>query len=232
MLRSIKRVNTPPSVSIPNDKGVTSKSRTSFTSPVSTPACIAAPLATTSSGFTPRCGSLPKNFSTVSIIFGILVMPPTRITSSISLVETPASFSAFLHGSRERLTSLSTSCSSFERLIFTFKCLGPVWSAVMKGRLTSVCVVLDSSIFAFSAASLRRCRAILSERKSMPCSALNSSARKSITTWSKSSPPRKVSPFVDFTSNTPSPISRMDTSNVPPPRSNTAIVPVSFLSNP
>ena len=36
---------------------------------------------------------------------------------------------------------------------------------------------------------------------------------------SKSSPPRKVSPLVDFTSNTPSPISRIDTSKVPPPRS-------------
>ena len=36
---------------------------------------------------------------------------------------------------------------------------------------------------------------------------------------SKSSPPRKVSPLVDFTSNTPSPISRMEMSKVPPPRS-------------
>jgi hypothetical protein len=36
---------------------------------------------------------------------------------------------------------------------------------------------------------------------------------------SKSSPPRNVSPLVDFTSNTPSPISRMETSKVPPPRS-------------
>ena len=34
---SIRRVNTPPSVSIPSDSGVTSSSSTSFTSPVSTP---------------------------------------------------------------------------------------------------------------------------------------------------------------------------------------------------
>src|SRR3979411_1214264 len=42
---------------------------------------------------------------------------------------------------------------------------------------------------------------------------------------SKSSPPRKVSPLVDFTSNTPSPISRIETSNVPPARSAAEIVP-------
>jgi len=36
---------------------------------------------------------------------------------------------------------------------------------------------------------------------------------------SKSSPPKKVSPLVDLTSKTPSPISKMETSNVPPPKS-------------
>ncbi len=46
---------------------------------------------------------------------------------------------------------------------------------------------------------------------------------------SKSSPPRNVSPFVDFTSNTPSPISRIEMSNVPPPRSYTAMVCEFFL---
>lgn len=42
--------------------------------------------------------------------------------------------------------------------------------------------------------------------------------------WSKSSPPRKVSPLVDFTSKTPFCISRTEISNVPPPRSYTAIL--------
>ena len=46
---------------------------------------------------------------------------------------------------------------------------------------------------------------------------------------SKSSPPRKVSPLVDLTSNTPSPISRIEISNVPPPRSYTAIVLVLLI---
>ena len=40
----------------------------------------------------------------------------------------------------------------------------------MKGRLTSVSMEVDSSILAFSAASFRRCRAILSLRRSMPWS--------------------------------------------------------------
>ena len=58
VLRSISLVITPPLVSMPRVSGVTSSSSTSFTSPASTPAWIAAPTATTSSGFTPRCGSL------------------------------------------------------------------------------------------------------------------------------------------------------------------------------
>ncbi len=53
-----------------------------------------------------------------------------------------------------------------------------------------------------------------------------------MTRWSKSSPPRKVSPWVAFTSKTPSPISRIDMSKVPPPRSKTAIFSSFFLSSP
>jgi hypothetical protein len=45
VLRSISRVNTPPSVSMPSESGVTSRSSTSLTSPWSTPAWIAAPIA-------------------------------------------------------------------------------------------------------------------------------------------------------------------------------------------
>ena len=56
---SISLVVTLPNVSIPSDNGVTSSSTTSFTSPFKTPDCIAAPIATTSSGFTPLCGFFP-----------------------------------------------------------------------------------------------------------------------------------------------------------------------------
>ena len=41
-----------------------------------------------------------------------------------------------------------------------------------------------------------------------------------------------MSPLVDLTSNTPSPISKIETSNVPPPKSYTATVPDFFLSKP
>ena len=56
-------------------------------------------------------------------------------------------------------TRSPTSCSSFDRVSVMTRCFGPDWSAVMNGRLISVCCVLLSSIFAFSAASLRRCSA-------------------------------------------------------------------------
>ena len=85
VLRSISLVKMPPFVSTPSDSGVTSSNRMSFTSPFSTPACTAAPTATTSSGFTPLCGSLPPvSFLTSSWIIGIRVEPPTRITLSIA----------------------------------------------------------------------------------------------------------------------------------------------------
>ena len=177
VFRSINRVNTPPSVSMPSDKGVTSSSRTSFTSPFNTPPCTAAPMATTSSGLTLRAGSLPKNDLTTSMTFGIRVIPPTRITSWISLADRPASFKAALHGSSVREIRSSTSDSSFARESFITRCFGPEASAVMNGRLTSVSLDDDSSILAFSAASLSRCSASLSRRRSMPWSLRNSSAR-------------------------------------------------------
>ena len=46
--------------------------------------------ATTSSGLTPLCGSLPNNCFTTSWTFGMRVMPPTRTTSLISAADSPA----------------------------------------------------------------------------------------------------------------------------------------------
>ena len=232
MFFSISLVVTPPRVSIPRESGVTSSSSTSFTSPCRTPPWIAAPMATTSSGFTPLWGSLPKISFTFSCTLGIRLIPPTRITSSMSEALSPASFSANSQGPTVRSTRSSTSASYLARLSLMLRCFGPEASAVINGRLISVSVVVESSIFAFSPSSFRRWRAILSVRRSMPCSLLNSSASQLTIRISKSSPPRNVSPLVDFTSNTPSPISRMETSNVPPPRSNTAIFSSPFLSSP
>ena len=69
-----------------------------MTSPLSTPAWIAAPTATTSSGLTPLCGSLPISSLTFSCTAGMRVMPPTRTTWSISEASRPASVSACFVG--------------------------------------------------------------------------------------------------------------------------------------
>ena len=134
-------------------------------------------MATTSSGFTLLLGSLPKKFFTVSTTFGILVIPPTRITSPISPAERPASLRAVLHGSIVLSINSAQSDSNFALVNLIFKCFGPVLSAVMKGKFTSVCVDEDNSILAFSAASLNLCYANLSCLRSIALSFLNSLAR-------------------------------------------------------
>ncbi len=147
------------------------------------------------------------------------VWPPTRTTSSIC---DGCSFASARHlrvGSIERSTRSSTIASSFARVSLIDRCFGPVWSAVRNGRLISVSIMEESSIFAFSAASLRRCSTILSFDTSMPVSFLNSAISQSMTFWSMLSPPRCVSPFVASTSTTFSPTSRIEMSNVPPPKS-------------
>ena len=151
VLRSISFVITPPLVSIPRVSGVTSSSSTSLTSPVSTPAWIAAPIATTSSGLTPLCGSLPVSSLTFSWTAGIRVMPPTRTTWSIS--EPPASASACLTGATTRSSRSEVSSLSFARVSFISRCLGSLLIAVMNGTLICVSCVVESSIFAFSACS-------------------------------------------------------------------------------
>ena len=127
----ISLVMTPPMVSMPNDNGVTSNSNTSFTSPCNTPPWIAAPTATASSGFTSLRGSLPKISFTFSCTFGIRLWPPTKITSPISSMLTPASFRAVRQGAIVRSIKSSTNDSKLVRVIFTTKCLGPDASAVM-----------------------------------------------------------------------------------------------------
>ena len=128
---SINGVITPPSVSIPSVKGVTSNNRTSDLSPLRTAPCVAAPKATASSGFISFLGSFPKKSVTVFCTMGILVWPPTRITSSISLGLNFASFRAVFTGSRLFFTKSPTNDSSFALVNFCTKCFGPEASAVM-----------------------------------------------------------------------------------------------------
>ncbi len=139
---------------------------------------------------------------------------------------------ACLHGPMERCRMSSTICSKRARVSFICRCLGPEASAVTNGRLISVSSSVESSILAFSDASFSRCNAIWSRDRSIPFSFLNSLTIQSITRWSMLSPPRCVSPLVDFTSTTPSPTSRIEMSNVPPPKSYTAMVSFFFLSRP
>ena len=195
---------------------------------------MAAPIATTSSGFTPLWGSLPKISFTSCCMRGIRVWPPTSTTSLILSGEIPASLIAALHGPMERSMMSFTISSSLPRVSVFTRCFGPLASAVMNGRLISVCIVVDSSILARSAASRRRCRAISLplSRRFRPSSFLNSSMSQSTMRWSMLSPPRCVSPLVDFTSMTPSPTSRIEISKVPPPKSYTAMVSSFFLSSP
>ena len=76
----------------------------SLTSPEITPPWIAAPIATTSSGFTDLFGSLPVSLRTASTTVGIRVDPPTNNTWSISEADKPASAKARRTGSFVRST--------------------------------------------------------------------------------------------------------------------------------
>jgi hypothetical protein len=73
-----------------------------------------------------------------------------------------------LQGSNVLSIRLSTNDSNLALVSLRLKCFGPVLSAVINGKLISVCVADDNSHFAFSAASLTRCSARLSFFKSTP----------------------------------------------------------------
>ncbi len=232
VLRSIKVVITPPRVSIPSDKGMTSTRTMSLTSPASTPAWMAAPMATHSSGLIPLLGSFPRMLRIASWTAGILVDPPTKMISSISFGSSPASAKALWVGPMVASTRSLVNSLNLALVISMSRWSGPLGPALIKGRLMLVACSPESSILAFSAASFSRWVAMRSWSKSIPCSFLNSAATYSISRRSKSSPPKRLLPLVALTSKTPSPTSRIDTSKVPPPRSKTRMVWSDFLSRP
>ena len=123
---SISFVITPPSVSIPRDNGVTSRRTISPTplSLLSMAPWILAPTATTSSGFTPFEGTLPKKSWTACCTAGIRLEPPTRITSSMSDVLIFASATAFWQGSRQLCIKSWHKLSNFARVKVFTRCLG------------------------------------------------------------------------------------------------------------
>ena len=184
---------------------------------------MAAPRATASSGLTFLAGSLPKSRRTSSWIFGMRVWPPTRSTSPSCAAWTLASPRTRSQTCTQPCTRSAVICSSWSRESVDCKCSGPLCGEVeMKGRLISTCFTELSSHFAFSAASRRRCSAILSLRRSVPCFFWNGTARSSMMRASKSSPPSSESPPVASTSKTPLNMCSTVKSKVPPPRSNTA----------
>ena len=226
VLRSMSLVITPPLVSMPSDSGVTSISSTSLRSPLSTPAWIAAPMATTSSGFTPLLGALPASSVTFSTTAGIRVEPPTSTTWSMSETLIPASEMTSLNGFSVRASRSLVRSSNLARESFSSRCTGPSGVTDRYCREMVVEVAEDSSFLACSAASFRRCRAILSLDRSAPVLDFTCCSSQSTTRWSQSSPPRRLSPAVARTwmvekSSSSLPTSSRETSKVPPPRSKT-----------
>ena len=98
VLRSMSLVATPPSVSIPRESGVTSRSSTSLTSPARTAAWTAAPMATHSIGSTPRSIFLPTMSLDELCTIGMRVGPPTRMMRiDLFLASSLASFMRVRH---------------------------------------------------------------------------------------------------------------------------------------
>jgi hypothetical protein len=65
--------------------------------------------------------------------------------------------------------NVNITCNDLKKLTFRFICFGPEESMVRYGKFTSVWREDESSIFAFSAASFKRCIAIGSFVTSIPC---------------------------------------------------------------
>ena len=84
-------------------------------------------IATTSSGFTPLCGSLPTMLRAMSTTLGMRVMPPTSTSSLISFSESFASKRQSLHRRNRPLKKIIAELSSLARLQLLLNALRPVW---------------------------------------------------------------------------------------------------------
>ncbi len=223
VLRLINGVATPPRVSIESVKGVTSNSNTSFTSPRNTPPWMAAPMATTSSGLIERFGLCPGTIDSTSFCTaGIRVDPPTNKISLISSGLILASRKTSEIGLRVRSSNCLVISSNLARVSLSSTFTGPFSVTVKNGKEIIASSWAESSILARSAASFKRCIAILSLDKLSPlCSWAMCAKMNSIILLSQSSPPKRLSPAVANTSKVPSAMSSKETSKVPPPRSYT-----------
>ena len=115
---------------------------------------MAAPEATASIGSTPDSGSLPVTLPTNFLTIGILVGPPTITIFDISDGDSLASSNAFSIEGLHLSTIGLINSSSFALVNRNSRFFAPAdGSCEMNGRLISVSITVDSSIFAFSAAS-------------------------------------------------------------------------------
>mmetsp|Transcript_11027 Transcript_11027/g.23200 ORF Transcript_11027/g.23200 Transcript_11027/m.23200 type:complete len:231 (-) Transcript_11027:1170-1862(-) len=208
-----------PSVSMPNDNGVTSMSNNSVELDNLTPERIApwtaAPYATASSGLMDLQRFFPpKNSDNCCWICGTRVLPPTRTISSMSALLILASLSTAFTVSRQRVKKGVQSFSNCARVTFKVPSSPPTSSPMSISTVS----LEESSRFVFSAARLALAVVFSSpDRPFFFSSASNQSERQ----LSKSSPPRCVSPPVAFTSTMPPSMESTETSKVPPPKSKT-----------
>ena len=150
---------------------------------------------------------------------GTLVLPPTINTVLISDTFKPASFIALAQQSIVLFTIGVINFSNASLVMVNFS----------PAKSVSKFEALDNAIFAFSAANLNCCfKTLWSSNESI----FICSIQYSMMALSKSSPPKYVSPLVLNTSNTPPLIFNIEMSNVPPPKSYTAIVFSSAGSKP
>src|SRR5450830_1263865 len=202
----------PPMVSMPSDKGITSSSSQSSPAarlPASRLAWMAAPRATTLSGSILACGMVLKYSDTARRTWGMRVAPPTITTPSMSSTDTLASRMALRIAVMvlpTRCFVISANCSAV-----TFR-----WKISPESRMASIVVasLVDSSSFACRAFTIKVAVSSSDRGASLACSVIQQNRR-----WSKSSPPRAESPPVDSTSNTHFDNFRIEMSKVPPPRS-------------
>ena len=129
---SMSLVITPPMVSIPRESGVTSSRSTSFTSPVSTPPWMAAPMATTSSGFTRAVGLFAKEL----FYYFADLRNAGRTTYHDHFVDLGSLQAGILQGLAARLQralneASRQGCSNLARVSFFTRCLGTPSTAVM-----------------------------------------------------------------------------------------------------
>ena len=74
----------------------------------------------------------------------------------MSFTDNPAFFNALSQGAMVLRINESANCSNFARVKDFTKCFGIPSTGMMYGKLISVVVELDNSIFAFSAPSFKR----------------------------------------------------------------------------